>query len=254
MLIGVLALAGLLAGWLQRAIVVRYAVPAGQPPRQTCPSCGLRLVSRWLLAPADDLPVRWRPVPADSLTGRCPGCRRRVGPPPLLAGAISAVLLGALAARVHPGLVLAAACWLALCCVPLGFIDAAVHRLPDLLTAPAYGGAVALLLAAAVTGEDWHALIRALFGGAALAGLCLILTVLSPSGMGLGDVKLAAALGTLLAWPGWRALLGGTLAGFALAALYGIVLLVTHRATRKQHIAFGPFLIAGAFAVFLAAP
>ena len=242
MLIGVLALAGLLAGWLQRAIVIRYAVPAGQPPCQNCPSCGLRLASRWLLAPSGDL------------AGRCPGCRHRLEPPPLLTGMISAVLLGALAARVHPGLVLAAACWLALCCVPLGFIDAAVHRLPDLLTAPAYGGTVTLLLAAAVAGEDWHALVRALFGGAALAGLCLILTVLSPSGMGLGDVKLAAALGTLLAWSGWRALLGGTLAGFALAALYGIVLLVTHRATRKQHIAFGPFLIAGAFAVLLAAP
>jgi leader peptidase (prepilin peptidase)/N-methyltransferase len=242
-LIGVLALAGLLAGWGQHAIAARYAVPAGQPPRQNCPSCGHRLASRW-----------WLPVPSADLAGRCPACRQRTGPPPLAAGVISAVLLGALAARAHPGLVLAAACWLALCCVPLGFIDAAVHRLPDLLTAPAYGGTVVLLLVAAVAGGGTHTLIRALFGGAALAGLCLILTVLSPSGMGLGDVKLAAALGTLLAWSGWRALLGGTLAGFALAALYGIVLLVTHRATRKQHIAFGPFLIAGAFAVFLAVP
>jgi leader peptidase (prepilin peptidase) / N-methyltransferase len=241
-LIGLLALAGLVAGWGQHAIVARYAVPAGQPPRRNCPSCGHRLVSR-----------RW-PVPMGDLAGRCPACGERTGPPPLLAGIISAVLLGALAARVHPGLVLAAACWLALCCVPLGFIDAAVHRLPDLLTAPAYGGTVVLLLLAAVAGEDWHALIRALFGGAALAGLCLILTVLSPSGMGLGDVKLAAGLGTLLAWYGWRALLGGTLAGFALAACYGVVLLVTHRATRKQHIAFGPFLIVGAFAVLLAVP
>jgi leader peptidase (prepilin peptidase)/N-methyltransferase len=241
-LIGVLALAGLLAGWGQRAIVIRYAVPAGQPPRQDCPSCGYQLVAR-----------RWLPVPSGDLAGRCPACRRRTGPPPLVAGVISAALLGALAARVHPGLVLAAACWLALCCVPLGFIDAAVHRLPDLLTAPAYAGTAALLLLAAVSGKDWHALVRALFGGAALAGLCLILTVLSPAGMGLGDVKLAASLGTLLAWPGWPGLLGGTLAGFALAALYGAVLLVTHQATRKQHIAFGPFLIAGAFAVFLAA-
>ena len=28
--------------------------------------------------------------------------------------------------------------------------------------------------------------------------------VISPSGMSLGDVKLAASLGTLLAWFGWR--------------------------------------------------
>lgn len=241
-LTGVMVLAGLLAGWGQRAIALRYAVPAGESPRQDCPSCGHPLVSRW-----------WLPVPSGDLAGRCHACRRRLGAPPLLAGVISAAMLGALAARVHPGLVLAAACWLALCCVPLGFIDAAVQRLPDLLTAPAYGGTVALLLLAVLAGEDEHSLSRALLGGALLAAFCLVLALLSPSGMGLGDVKLAASLGTLLAWSGWRPLLAGTLAGFALAALYGIALLVTHRATRTQHIAFGPFLIAGSFAVFLAA-
>src|SRR5271163_2504978 len=50
---------------------------------------------------------------------------------------------------VHPGLVLAAACWLGACAVPLAFIDAAARRLPDRLTIPAYAGTAALLLAAA---------------------------------------------------------------------------------------------------------
>jgi leader peptidase (prepilin peptidase)/N-methyltransferase len=72
--------------------------------------------------------------------------------------------------------------------------------------------------------------------------------------MGLGDVKAAASVGTLLAWLGWGALLFGAVAGFLLAALYGVVLLVSGRASRKQHIPFGPFMIAGAFAVLLAWP
>jgi len=39
-----------------------------------------------------------------------------------------------------------------------------------------------------------------------------------------------------------------------LAAIYGIALLISGRATRKQKMPFGPFMIAGAFLVILAAP
>jgi hypothetical protein len=35
-------------------------------------------------------------------------------------------------------------------------------------------------------------------------------------------------------------------------AVYGVALLVSDRATRTQHIPFGPLMIAGAFAVILA--
>jgi leader peptidase (prepilin peptidase) / N-methyltransferase len=174
---------------------------------------------------------------------------------------MTAVLFGALAARVHPGLVLAAACWLAACSVPLVFIDAAVHRLPDVLTVPAYAGTVVLLFVAAATaspesfgaaaGRPWPVLLRAVLGGVALAGFYLVLLLVSPASMGLGDVKLAASLGTMLAWFSWRILLAGGFAGFALAGLYGAALLVTHRATPKAQIPFGPFMIAGAFLVIL---
>jgi leader peptidase (prepilin peptidase)/N-methyltransferase len=106
-------------------------------------------------------------------------------------------------------------------------------------------------------GGPWSALgpafLRALLGGLALAGFYLLLMIISPSGMNLGDVKLAASLGTLLAWFSWRLLIGGGFAGFVLAAIYGIALLISGRATRKQKIPFGPFMIAGAFLVILAA-
>jgi leader peptidase (prepilin peptidase)/N-methyltransferase len=70
--------------------------------------------------------------------------------------------------------------------------------------------------------------------------------------MGLGDVKAAAGLGTMLAWRSWTALIAGCFAGFLLAAAYGIALLISGRATRKQQIPFGPFMITGAFLVILA--
>jgi len=175
-------------------------------------------------------------------------------PPALAAGAVTAVLLGGLAARVHPALVLAAACWLAACAVPLACTDLAVQRLPDPLTGAAYAGTAVLLLVAAAVGGTWSALVRALLGGLALPGFYLLLMVISPSGMSLGDVKLAASLGTLLAWFGWRLLLAGGFAGFLLAGIYGIALLASGRATRKQPIPFGPFMIAGAILAVVAWP
>lgn len=238
LLVASLAVVGLVAGLGQRAVVVRYAVPAGEPLLRGCQACGERLlaVRRMVLAP----------------TARCAACGLRTGPPPLAVEVTTALLFGALAAWVHPGLVLAAACWLALCSVPLAFIDAAVRRLPDVFTAAAFAGTALLLLAAAAAGGNWHALARAVLGGIALAGFCLVLAVVSPSGMGMGDVKAAAGLGTMLAWWGWTALIAGGFAGFLLAAVYGTALLISGRATRKQQIPFGPFMVVGAFLVILA--
>lgn len=88
----------------------------------------------------------------------------------------------------------------------------------------------------------------------ALAGFYLLLMVVSPSGMSLGDVKLAASLGTLLAWFSWRLLLAGGFAGFLLGGVFAAALLASRRAGRKQPIPFGPFMIAGAVLAVIAWP
>jgi hypothetical protein len=81
---------------------------------------------------------------------------------------------------------------------------------------------------------------------------------------GLRDVGRLAVLatGAVVAAPGDRVLpvrLTGAdgaevaaVTGFLLAAVYGIALLASGRATRKHQIPFGPFMIAGAFLVILA--
>jgi leader peptidase (prepilin peptidase) / N-methyltransferase len=237
LLVASLAVAGLVAGWGQRAVIFRYSVPAGEPPLRGCPACGQQLLSARQMALAP--------------SARCAACGLRTGPPPLAVEVTTALLFGALAARVHPALLLAAACWLALCAVPLVFIDAAVRRLPDVLTGLAFAGTVLLLLAAAAAGGHWVFLARAVLGGTTLVGFYLILALISPSGLGMGDVKAAAGLGVMLAWPGWASLIAGSFAGFVLAAVYGAVLLISGRATRKSQFPFGPFMIAGAFLVIL---
>ena len=85
-------------------------------------------------------------------------------------------------------------------------------------------------------------------GAAALACFYLVLCLIRPGEMGLGDAKLAATIGLALGWTSWQALIVGTFAGFALAAVYGGVLLAVHRATRTSQLPLGPFILLGALA------
>jgi leader peptidase (prepilin peptidase)/N-methyltransferase len=239
LLIALLAAAGLAAGPPLRVVIIRLSVPPGQRWRRACPHCGK--------------PAEWRAA-VRLAAGRCPGCRGRLGPAPWSVEATAAVLLGSLAAVVRPELVLAAVCLLAVCAIPLAFIDLAARRLPDVLTGPACAVTVLFLLLAAGPAGDWSRLGCALLGGATFAGFCLLLFLISPRGIGPGDIKLATSLGTALAWFGWATVLGGVLAGFLLAALYSTGLLIWGRAARGQQIAFGPFMITGALLVILAVP
>ena len=239
-LVAVLALTGLGLGVPMTSLITRYAPPLpGNAPASPGP-----------------------PSPTSSPgTSASPGPSASPDPRPhlihadrrgaLLVGSVTGVLLGLIGARVHPALVLVAACGLAVSTVPLAFIDVAVKRLPDVFTGAAYAATAVFLFLAATVGGHWGALGRAAMGGLTLAAVYLALLLISPSGMGLGDVKLAASLGTMLAWTSWDLLLLGGFAGFALAAVYSVVLLATGRATRKQAIPFGPFMIAGAFLALL---
>jgi leader peptidase (prepilin peptidase)/N-methyltransferase len=167
-------------------------------------------------------------------------------PPPLVViGSTTAVLLGVTGYCVHSWAVLVATGWFVICAVPLAFIDARLHRLPDVLTGPAYAGVMVCLIVAAATMNAWVSLGRAVLGGAILASCYLAVAVISRGQIGLGDVKAAASAGSLMAWFSWQTVLAGTAASLVLAAGYGLVLLAARRATLKTHIAYGPALVAG---------
>ncbi|MDQ1719996.1 MAG: leader peptidase (prepilin peptidase) / N-methyltransferase [Pseudonocardiales bacterium] len=129
--------------------------------------------------------------------------------------------------------------------VALSFIDIASHRLPNAIVLPSYPVLAVLLTAATIWHHDWSALLRAAIGGAILFLFYLVLALVHPAGMGLGDVKLSALLGALLAYISWSALIVGALAGFMLAALVGIAMIASRRGGLKTAIPFGPFMIVG---------
>ncbi|HLS24881.1 MAG TPA: A24 family peptidase [Beutenbergiaceae bacterium] len=158
-----------------------------------------------------------------------------------------AALGGAGAAMWAQGVVeLVVLAFMALVCALLVTVDLAVHRLPTALVAPAYPIVVGAWAVQAVLDDAYADLGRSVLAGAALAGGYLILALISPSGLGMGDVKLAGLLGVVLGWYGWEEVLTGTIAAFVLGGAAALVLLVIAKADRKTHLAFGPWMIAGA--------
>ncbi|MCK2028143.1 prepilin peptidase [Microbacterium galbinum] len=125
-------------------------------------------------------------------------------------------------------------------------IDARTHRLPDRIVLPTLAGLLLLALVDALATGDRAPSIRALLGMIMLGGFYALLRLLSRSGMGGGDVKLAAVIGLVLAWHGWTALAVGAASAFVLGALYALGLMALRRADRTTRIAFGPWMIVGA--------
>ena len=127
--------------------------------------------------------------------------------------------------------------------VALSLIDLGSHRLPNRIVLPA--AALVLTARLATAPHHWTAWVGAALG--AFAGF-LMLALIYPAGLGMGDVKLMLLLGATLGGAVLPALLIGTLAG-SIAAL---ILLVRHgTAARRRAIAFGPFLSFGAVVVIL---
>jgi leader peptidase (prepilin peptidase)/N-methyltransferase len=215
------AAAGAAAGPWLRAMIFRYAVPAG-PWRRDCPAC------RRVLALAGGVSMR----------GRCPFCGARIGPPPGAVELTSALTLALLVVRPADRLASVTLCGIGLVGVVLAFIDVAVHRLPNPLTL--------ILAAAALMVPIADGRVTPLLCGLAVATGYAALVLINPHAMGTGDAKLAFGLGVVLGWTGWSTAVLGTLAGLALSAGYGALMLVLRRIGRKDPLPHGPFMLLGA--------
>jgi leader peptidase (prepilin peptidase)/N-methyltransferase len=135
---------------------------------------------------------------------------------------------------------------LAVVCVLLAVIDLEHRVLPNRILIPAtVAGALLLTLAAALDGR-WPHLAGAVGGGVILFLFFLVLALLAPAGLGMGDVKLAGLLGLYLGWLGGGVLAAGAVAGFVVQAGVAVVLLAARRVGLKGEIPFGPAMIAGA--------
>jgi leader peptidase (prepilin peptidase) / N-methyltransferase len=123
-----------------------------------------------------------------------------------------------------------------------GWADARTGAIFDPLTLSITVASLALSAAAG------NALDGAYGAGAAGAALLLLYAVTDGRGLGLGDVKLGAALGMALGAAAGLTALG---LAFIFGAVYGVWLLATKRAHAESAVRFAPFIAAGTFATVL---
>jgi leader peptidase (prepilin peptidase)/N-methyltransferase len=222
-----LALPGLVAGIAARTVVWYLAVE--RPPRRACPACAR--------------PPRHALVPVRPLTGRCPRCGGAVFPPllvPEVLGAAGFALAGWVGGG---GLRVAAVCWLVAFALPAVLVDAAVQRLPDLLTWPCLAGVLALCLGQAAVDGAVRTLVRTALAVVVVAAVFLVLALVAD--LGLADVKLAAPLAAVLGYGSWSAVLAGLAAGFAIAGLYALAAAVLAGHKISARMPLGPALLCG---------
>jgi leader peptidase (prepilin peptidase) / N-methyltransferase len=187
-------------------------------------------------------PIEWLIQRFPKGEGTAPSSRRR-----WLVAAATAALFAAVAFRIglHPRL--APALLLTALIVPASVIDLRHRIIPNAINLP--GAAAVYLVAVIAEPNRWAEL---LIGGLAAAAFLGVAWLISPAGMGLGDVKMTLMIGLAL----------GKYAGVAIFAAFAIslipsiavIVLKGPRGGRKVSFPFGPFLAAGAVVAILYGP
>ncbi len=238
------AVTGLIAGSFLATLVLRWPRGDSLGGRSRCDSCDAQL------SVADLVPL----VSFVLARGRCRHCGARIDwRHPAIE--LAAAMIGAMALLVMPGPAGFSGALLGWMLLALLVLDAENFWLPDALTMPLLG--LGLLLGPATVAER---LLGAAIGGGSFLAIALLYKALrGREGLGLGDVKLMAALGAWLS----PVLIGPLI---LLAALMGLVL-AGGNALRKpsadappdpakgepQRVAFGACLAAAGFPMWLAA-
>jgi leader peptidase (prepilin peptidase)/N-methyltransferase len=136
--------------------------------------------------------------------------------------------------------------------VAIAIIDVRHQIIPNRLVYPALLVFAAYILIGALAGGGLE-VITAAIGMLAYGGALLLVAFISPRGMGMGDVKLAALIGLVLGSVGLRYVTVAAAAGILLGGVAAIVALIAG-ASRKNAIPFGPFLAVGALVAAFLAP
>ena len=221
-------LLGCLLGSFGNVVILR--LPKGESvvyPRSRCPHC------RKNIAFYDNIPViSWL-----MLGGRCRSCKTRISWRYPLVEALTGFLFLALYLLVGPSWKLLEYAVLTWGLVTVSFIDLDHRIIPDAISLP---GIVLGLLGGALGERGWvDALLGMAVGGGFLWAVAYVYWIFrKEEGMGGGDIKLLAWIGSVL---GWTSVPYIILSSSLLGAVVGLGLMVRGKGL-KTAIPFGPFL------------
>ena len=168
--------------------------------------------------------------------------------------ALTGLACAAFCLRFGMSLTLPAFIFLAVLGVQLARIDVAHHLLPNPLVLLLLAGGLLLFSVPGFFNKQTDDLLRGVLGAVILFAGYLILGLISPGGIGMGDVKLAAPVGLYLGYLGWSQLLYGGLLGFILNGVVTVLILSRKGRKKASEVAHGPSMLGAtaAIALFLA--
>lgn len=229
----VFAVAGLIIGSFLNVVI--YRIPRKLSlvrPGSHCPECKEKIKFY------DNIPLLSYLV----LKGRCRYCSARIPIKYPLIEIATAVFF--IANYVFFGLTFMTLLGTIFCCILIivTMIDIEFRIIPNVLILPAL--VIGLLINIFLVKEVWW---KPLAFSAGSFVFMLIIHLIYPKGMGLGDVKFSAVLGAFLS----QAVVVGLFLGFLFGSLFGLVMIIVKKRRLKQTIPFGPFLSLGSlFALF----
>jgi len=254
-LVTTVVIGGLVGSFLN---VVAYRLPEGLSvvsPPSACPSCG-RGVRPWHNVPV----LGWV-----MLRGACADCGSRISPRYPCVEAACALLWGLLFWVMVPdvdaligGLALPAFGLFALyfsALLAISLIDLDHYIVPDVISLPLIPLGIASTALLHAHGSDVPSVPAAVAGAVLGGGVMLAIAVggrmmFGREAMGMGDVKLVAAIG---AWQGaWPTLLLTIFSASLLGSVLGIAAISLRGRDRALRIPFGPYLCAGALFAWIA--
>ncbi len=216
--------------------VVADRLPHGisivSPPSQ-CPHCGRRL------KPLELIPI----LSYLLLRGKCITCKSHIPIRILFVELGTGILFGLIWQRYGLSFDTLLGCLFASFLITILLIDLKHHRILNVMTYPAY--IIALVTLPLIFKRE---VIEVLAGGALGFTLLLIITLIKPEGMGMGDVKLAALIGFVLGYP---SVLLALFLSFTVGGLISGVLLIAKVIGRKDQVAFAPYLATGGILTML---
>lgn len=132
--------------------------------------------------------------------------------------------------------------------VGLAHVDWHTRLLPRRVVVPATLAVLAAVVVVGLVTDQRDALVRALVAMVVVRSFFWVLWFVHASGLGFGDVRLAALVGLVLGWEGWGAVALGLWSGFVALGVPGVLLALVRRdlALVRKAYPFGPAMLAGA--------
>jgi leader peptidase (prepilin peptidase)/N-methyltransferase len=144
--------------------------------------------------------------------------------------------------------------------VTVSAIDIDCFRLPDRIVLPSLALSAVIVVAGSLREGVPASILHAAVGAGVYFGILLVFHLISPGGMGFGDVKLAALMGLYLGWlavggvTAFVLVLWALLAAAVVATVVGATMLAVQGRNRRTPIPFGPYLAFGTMLVVLLTP